>query len=513
MLSGPGNDGRRFPRTQHGAALLLSLVMLGLLITLFVAVLVNDLVRDNTRRQQTSDALARAKEALIGFAVSVNLAPVPDCTGAPNCVRPGDLPCPDIDDDGSADAPCGSADGSTGQNRRLGRLPWRTLGLPDLRDGDGERLWYAVSNNFKNNTRTQCSNPGDAGCLNSSTGGTITLSDRDGTLINDGSDPNPPSGIIAVVISPGTTLRRDGAGSPQDRSCAGGTCSPAGDTSGTCTSANPLLTAKCNPVNYLDVVSGGEDNANFEDGSSFDGFINGPILAADGHPIVNDSVLPIKYEDLMPLLEHRVAREASNCLAAYASVSGGRYPWAASVGDYADGTYDNVQNLRFGRMPDTFSQSILGLISGGLLESTLTSVCTNPILPLDVLCMGNEWPTAGTPACSLDKPWWTNWKEQVFYGLAEGYEPSVLITLIPLEISIPAPPGCSGDCLTVNPPGAANDKRAVVIVSGKKLAGQSRAAAQRGIIGNYLEGANATIDTTFSQQPASATFNDYVIYQ
>jgi hypothetical protein len=32
-----------------------------------------------------------------------------------------------------------------GQAERLGRLPWKTLGLPDLRDGDGERLWYAVS--------------------------------------------------------------------------------------------------------------------------------------------------------------------------------------------------------------------------------------------------------------------------------------------------------------------------------------------------------------------------------
>jgi hypothetical protein len=27
-------------------------------------------------------------------------------------------------------------------NQRMGRLPWKTLRLPDLRDGHGERLWY-----------------------------------------------------------------------------------------------------------------------------------------------------------------------------------------------------------------------------------------------------------------------------------------------------------------------------------------------------------------------------------
>ena len=41
------------------------------------------------------------------------------------------------------------------------------MGLDDLRDGDGERLWYAVSNNFKYNFRTACAAPGDPGCLNS----------------------------------------------------------------------------------------------------------------------------------------------------------------------------------------------------------------------------------------------------------------------------------------------------------------------------------------------------------
>ena len=51
--------------------------------------------------------------------------------------RLGDLPCPDRDDDGDADAVPGCDTAALA----LGRLPWKTLGLPDLRDGDGERLW------------------------------------------------------------------------------------------------------------------------------------------------------------------------------------------------------------------------------------------------------------------------------------------------------------------------------------------------------------------------------------
>src|SRR5690606_6213371 len=35
----------------------------------------------------------------------------------------------------------------------LGRLPWRTLGLPELRDGWGECLWYAVAGSIKHNPK------------------------------------------------------------------------------------------------------------------------------------------------------------------------------------------------------------------------------------------------------------------------------------------------------------------------------------------------------------------------
>src|SRR5262245_29714894 len=94
---------------------------------------------DIERDKKTAEALAQAKVALIGYAVGVNFF-----SGTP---RPGDLPCPDLNDSGSSGASCGNAAGTTGQTSRIGRLPWKSLGLPDLRDGNGERLWYAVSSN------------------------------------------------------------------------------------------------------------------------------------------------------------------------------------------------------------------------------------------------------------------------------------------------------------------------------------------------------------------------------
>src|SRR5213083_1501206 len=80
-----------------------------------------------TRRSRATErSLAQAREALIAYATA---RPVSAAVG------PGYLPCPDLDDDGWAEATCGSQNGDSGQAQRLGRLPWKTLGLPDLRDG------------------------------------------------------------------------------------------------------------------------------------------------------------------------------------------------------------------------------------------------------------------------------------------------------------------------------------------------------------------------------------------
>jgi hypothetical protein len=127
--------------TQSGIALIIFLTILVLGTT---AVLLSKLNKNRTAfmledQAQTARALAQAKDALLGHAMIY--AETHD--GQPQ----GYLPCPDHDGDGSASA-CGDDGHSV-----IGRLPWRTLGLPLLRDGSGECLWYAVSGGYKNNPK------------------------------------------------------------------------------------------------------------------------------------------------------------------------------------------------------------------------------------------------------------------------------------------------------------------------------------------------------------------------
>lgn len=505
------------------AAIIALLMILSVGVTILVYNLSSSAGLSIEKDRKTADALAQAKAALIGYAVSVDL------TGTK---RPGDLPCPDINNNGQAGGSCSNAGGTT-----LGRLPWKTLGLPDLRDGDGERLWYAVSNNFKNNPRTPCANPGDSGCLNSDSRGTITVRNKEGSVIYDGANPDAysPSGVIAVIIAPGGAIQRQGDTTPQIRGCTVGVdC----DANQVCTASPVTLTPLCNPANFLDVRVGTDDNASFTDSSGTDGFINGDVYDTNNNLIVNDRVIVITYQDLMPLLERRVVREAYNCLVGYSAISNGRYPWAASVAASASGDYASVQNERFGRMPDSFSQTLLGVNSpsDATLVSVVNSICTAAASVPG--CMSNAWPTStASPACYIATgSWWVNWKSHVFYGVAQSYGPRATVVTSPLpgSVTVPAPTACDGivgnyDCLAVSPPTgtSTDDKRFIVVVSGKALptpmdasgnpgsTAQLRGAAYLGNSANYLEhenGNNIGTSNIYSQQSTSANFNDVLLF-
>src|SRR6185437_7723389 len=205
-------------------------------------------------------------------------------------VGPGYLPCPDLDNDGWAESTCGSQDGSSGQAERLGRLPWKTLGLQDLRDGDGERLWYAVSSKYKGLLNCGVSRA----CIDMTPPvalGTITVRDASGRPVHDGTLAVPgraqDGGALAVVIAAGAPLERIGADASrtmQRRECASADC----DSEGRCLTDPPQRAAPCNPANYLD-RSPAEDNADFVDrndpagrAANANGFIAGPVFAADG---------------------------------------------------------------------------------------------------------------------------------------------------------------------------------------------------------------------------------------
>lgn len=436
---------------QRGAALIATLILFTMIGVTALLAFARATDGEAERDRRTSAALATAKAALLGFAGGVAL------TGAE---RPGDLPCPDLDNDGSADPPCST------EASRLGRLPWKTLGLPDLRDGEGERLWYAVSFRFRNNPRETCANHADTGCLNSETRGTITVRDSAGTVTYDGA----ADGAIAVVISPGGVLtREDSPGSSQVRDAAG---------------IN-------NPANYLEVQpAGGEDNADFLDGST-NGFIAGPLLGANDRLVVNDRLLAIGHRDLMPVLERRVAQEVALCLAQYAVTSGQKFPWAA----------DMIESGLNNRYHDF--EAPAARVYGRIPDEPFTRTQT------DDAGMGAGW----TGACkvpvtgAVGQRWWTNWKSQVLYAIAPGFAPGST--------------AACGSCLTVNRPGGGSttNVRSIVMVAGRALAAQNRSAPPGTVNtnpANYVEFENATSivspDPLFEVRTIDAVFNDRLAY-
>ena len=173
----------RDPDKQRGVALLL---ILFIAITLGLAFIFKGMdagTENSARSQRTQEVLAQAKDALIGYAATYRESHASQVFGY--------LPCPDINNDGYDDGSCGNASETI-----IGRLPYKTLGLPDLRGADGECLWYIVSGSHKNSPPTEP--------LNWDSRGQIRIQDSNGNAL---ADPNDSSGgAVAVIIAPGAPL-------------------------------------------------------------------------------------------------------------------------------------------------------------------------------------------------------------------------------------------------------------------------------------------------------------------
>lgn len=268
---------------QRGAALMIMIVVL---VTGAASALIGALsttALKNARQETTSNALAQAKDALIGKSIAYD-------------DYPGSLPCPDTDNDGISDA-----GGSSECPSYVGRLPWYTLGLPDLRDAAGERLWYSVSRNFR---RYDSVRP-----LNSNTKGTLLIYSTDGVT----QQTQAGYDAVAVIFSPGSVLGSQARSTTAEQNSA---------------------------ANYLDIANG-RNNAS----------ASGPFISGNHSDTFNDQLLFITTKDLMPLVEQRVAAEVKRSLANYYTNSGcSCYPWADSVSASSD--YDSNYGLNRGWLPN-----------------------------------------------------------------------------------------------------------------------------------------------------------------
>jgi len=528
----------RLRRPQQGIALIVVLAALVMIGAYFMYASLNIAAVRVERDQSTNNALRKAKEALIAYAVA-------------DANRPGELPCPDVNDDGAVVV----GEDTAGSNCKslIGRLPWKTLDLPDLRDDSGERLWYALSNDFHANGSV---------ALNSDTAyrsGNTSLIVRSPSAV-----PASPNGVVvAVVFSPGATLRR-ADGISQTRGCTVGTnC----DATLKCTTSPASLTPKCNPQNYLDKESvSGEDNADLLPSA------NPQFVTADRSETFNDKLMPIYSDDIMTIVQRRAGRELAQHLrdhydtwASPPPVSGttfssfkGFYPWAAPLSDPAtpaagaNGTQNGQLPLSTSSMLWNAPSATLGICSGantaqisctatsllslltvnGRIRNVATSFIDPPTaanVTVSGLVFGSTitW-TLNPSQQALDFQWsatilgvatvtaslpqassWTtsswlidnNWTQNALYAVAPGY-------------AINGSNSC-GQCITVSNTSSPNNNQALVLMTGRALDTQtSRATTTPKTAALYLEGSNATATTgnlIFQNGTQGTTFNDYPI--
>lgn len=271
---------------QNGAALVLMLLALILFAGSMLIGRANNLAAKQRSEARTLQALQKARLALLAwsYARGVDGAVCKDQDkdqGVCND-RPGELPCPDTSAPGTPEY--GSAEGSCAAGA-LGRLPWRTLGLGKIVDGDGEPLWYAVDGNFR--WRWSSWNR----VINSDTQASLQVYASDGATLITPSHAR----AAAVLFAPGS------AQGNQQRDAGASTVAS----------------------NYLEAALG---RSNHSGGGPF---IAGPVYASSGAPLVNDRLSVISSVELLDLASRRVARELERLLGGYAKAHG-RYPHPAA---------------------------------------------------------------------------------------------------------------------------------------------------------------------------------------
>lgn len=493
----------------------------------------------NERDRRTMEALKKAKAALIGYAASEQWQVYKSNATK---FQPGALPCPDRDNDGDSEGLCSS------ELTRIGRLPWLTVGTDDLRDASGERLWYALSSNFRKLDGTTV--------INSDTRGQLTVTGA-----------TPASNVVAIVFAPGEPL----AGQDRD---------PTNST---------LLNS---PSSYLEGFN-----------ATYDSFAS----STQTSETFNDRLIIITEDELMEAVEPVVAalieRDVKPFLATYFA-SWGRYPFPARFDNPDPGTmgsgttrpqsayagyYDpNEPLLTFGLLPitnaATYTWTSQGVASAtnatnplqfnsSCVDTASAYTCTftmpGTLIPSTVFTMERDFTNPGTSfatlpslasitvtlngessglvssqlsgsitsattgrityqgtyiggSCvgcvliitipnvgvsSVTSTNWQNsaaywfianeWYRHTFYALAPGFLPGGSGSC-----SVVAP----ATCLTVNnlSPAypTANDKRVVLVLAGRTLNGASRPSAN---IADYLEGENPTYADSLYEHRSGVT--------
>ncbi len=167
------------PRREQGVALLIILTIIGLGAAFLLVSALNKANSQIGRDKITAAALAQTKDALIG-----------DAASQISILDAGYLLVPDT---GWTGTPEGNSEGTLGaiDISVIGKAPWKTYGIPPLRDGQGECLWYVVSGRFKNSPKTPPP-------FNWDTQGQIDVIDANGNPI--------ANNVAALIVAAGSVL-------------------------------------------------------------------------------------------------------------------------------------------------------------------------------------------------------------------------------------------------------------------------------------------------------------------
>jgi hypothetical protein len=246
------------------------------------------------------------------------------------------------------------------------------------------------------------------------------------------------------------------------------------------------------------------------------------FIAGTSSNTFNDKLVYITRADIWNAIKkrsdfnnnlHALTRRAAECVAMYGTNNRNalnipdpndkRLPWASNVSmssldRYAVARrYRDVNGTDAGRLSYLVSVSVATSATNNALSSNTDLLYTNFLL---------FTPTSYCAYTLDEATWYDNWKDQLFYAVAKGYNPS----------ASPSTATCTSlTCLKINDPLSTAYYAAVVIFAGEKVSGQNRSTlADKKLISNYLEGSNtssnATGHNTYQGAVASSTFNDIV---
>lgn len=273
-------------------------------------------------REHNARVLAEAKQALLGWAARNAI----DNTDN----NPGRLPCPEPAGAVGNPATEGIMQNICGAGTVIGRLPWRSLGLPKLLDAKGEPLWYVLSSGWKLN----------AGGANEWLG---INSNAVGQLALDGTG----NGAVAMLIAPGAEL----ALAPNPNQSAAG-CIARAQRRGT-TPQNHLDYVECHSVAGANVRTAVVDNATNRISNDQTVVLTAPEVLAAIEPAVAARIT----RDVIPVLQGTFgATYNTNQWGPSVSAMTPVLPFAAPFADTSASAFQGAPGQMQGLLPLSRSQ-------------------------------------------------------------------------------------------------------------------------------------------------------------